>query len=523
MIVRAYNTVFIIHKDPFDANKLLDVASEFLNNTKLVDADTCPVQQLNVTTRSHVLPLELRYNLSDSRQRPLAHEMFFVADINSVHDNREPYWREACEVEEVAELEVADVSLHTGHLPENRVVLIIETGINGGNKWHELIDTATFWCAANFLETHARFFPSRSSRKYPVPATVILSEKAGNELFQGAMQTLFEGLFEEVIVRMNYDKRRLRELDHNSRLFRWKALEHSRLYWDIRHIVNVGLNRNGMPGVFSAKLSPSRAMDVFAVRSVSHVFEGLGIPWRSCGSGTVLVIDRNYPLLRKGARNIASSKTGDLSGVLSDMCDLGLPVVTTDLKGIPLREQLDLYSQAGVLVAVHGAALTNLIFLTPGSSVIEIALRGESRLIMTEHEEDRQALDTFTKGQYTTVIFQDSALSFGHHYFTHEPLRLHFRQRNDMNDVHAVAAVEVNSTLLALQTLSAWNVATTAQCCVMNGNNFTPIALPPWDIRKWSSWWSFEHNVVPVHLLERYTCKRKYLEAVAMSKGHHHI
>ena len=56
--------------------------------------------------------------------------------------------------------------------------------------------------------------------------------------------------------------------------------------------------------------------------------------------------------------------------VESSLAKLGFRIVT--LAGMPVREQISLFSKARCIVSPHGAGLTNLMFAPPGASVVEI-------------------------------------------------------------------------------------------------------------------------------------------------------
>jgi capsular polysaccharide biosynthesis protein len=49
---------------------------------------------------------------------------------------------------------------------------------------------------------------------------------------------------------------------------------------------------------------------------------------------------------------------------------------TAEMDGLPIRRQADLFGNADIIIGVHGAALTNLLFAKPGAKVIEIIPAG---------------------------------------------------------------------------------------------------------------------------------------------------
>jgi capsular polysaccharide biosynthesis protein len=51
---------------------------------------------------------------------------------------------------------------------------------------------------------------------------------------------------------------------------------------------------------------------------------------------------------------------------------------TIYLEGMPFAEQVRLLSETATLIANHGAGLTNLMFMQPGTRVTEIRLQGDT-------------------------------------------------------------------------------------------------------------------------------------------------
>lgn len=52
--------------------------------------------------------------------------------------------------------------------------------------------------------------------------------------------------------------------------------------------------------------------------------------------------------------------------------------IVVDPGTLSLKEQMALFSGAKIIAGVHGAGLTNMIFMSPGSKVIEVRSRGDS-------------------------------------------------------------------------------------------------------------------------------------------------
>ena len=80
-------------------------------------------------------------------------------------------------------------------------------------------------------------------------------------------------------------------------------------------------------------------------------------------------------LQRTGLRAFVDAETGSLRTLADAMCSLGLPVRVSVFEGLSAAEQIERARGAAVLVSPHGAGLTNLVFMRPGSVVIEVTMR----------------------------------------------------------------------------------------------------------------------------------------------------
>ena len=79
---------------------------------------------------------------------------------------------------------------------------------------------------------------------------------------------------------------------------------------------------------------------------------------------------------RHAARAIGPRGGGDRNPNLSHAEPCSYSLFTVDLDKTTLRESVDLMSRSRVLVGVHGAGLTNLIFLPPRGAVVELRVDG---------------------------------------------------------------------------------------------------------------------------------------------------
>ena len=81
-------------------------------------------------------------------------------------------------------------------------------------------------------------------------------------------------------------------------------------------------------------------------------------------------------LQRAKDRRLADVRTGTAAALLRALCARGLRVETAAFDGAtPLRTQVRRVATASLLLSVHGAQLTNLVWLDPDSAVVEVLLR----------------------------------------------------------------------------------------------------------------------------------------------------
>ena len=83
----------------------------------------------------------------------------------------------------------------------------------------------------------------------------------------------------------------------------------------------------------------------------------------------------------------------NIDDVLVVLRETGLPVrVINDMGALTWEEQVDAMAQTGILVAVHGAALTNVIFMPTNAVLIEVrACCGDTRAhLRTRSAGDKQ-------------------------------------------------------------------------------------------------------------------------------------
>ncbi len=77
------------------------------------------------------------------------------------------------------------------------------------------------------------------------------------------------------------------------------------------------------------------------------------------------------PLCDMPSGGAARRSIPNADDLVAALAKLG-PVASVSLEGLPLIEQVRLFSSARLIVAQHGAALANLVFCRPGTRVLEI-------------------------------------------------------------------------------------------------------------------------------------------------------
>src|SRR5262249_49051700 len=97
------------------------------------------------------------------------------------------------------------------------------------------------------------------------------------------------------------------------------------------------------------------------------------------GRPRILAIDRGeaHPFYLSASAEAKSAGTARRSGpnhgeIVEMVSRRAGPVLSLKLENLPLAQQIALFSAADMIIAQHGAALSNLIWAKPGAGVIEI-------------------------------------------------------------------------------------------------------------------------------------------------------
>eukprot|EP00466_Bigelowiella_natans_P011315 jgi/Bigna1/72145/fgenesh1_pg.18_\ len=437
-------------------------------------------------------------------------------------NNREPYWKMACQYTELMELnhnvfnmdlklriQAGDDSTEDRHHNQSSAgwpLLAVDTGGRSdlSNIWHALLDDPAVWCAAHFAKEMFRHRRRHDNSKetskemgppYPfyiflldgnkhhknflqgvaqhviVPEDVISSNAAANGHPRDGSSRNNSGLHSDKAGKLGSLPSSSSALLHMStcklmpiffnflnipyRLFvRVVILQHHAEFWLLsrrRRYFQNQLNGNSMPGVELQDVPVLRTKDAFQQQATDLVMEGYHIPRRTCLGGFVFVLERSGSFKTasslRNLRKLVDMRTRNLAGVINTLAKEGMNVVTSTLKGLKFSHQLQIFANTAVFIAVHGAGLTNMIFMRRGSSVVEITLRSRT---------------AEKGGRYRLVGFIDTAKSFELHYFHADPHAI-LPLPLQLEDPHATTAVVVNSTKLAHIAQAAWCLATRCQ------------------------------------------------------------
>ena len=136
----------------------------------------------------------------------------------------------------------------------------------------------------------------------------------------------------------------------------------------------------GQPAVGPASryFELDRVADAALMRMPSDVRVALGVRQPSPLQSSAPAEPTVLLLLRSRQRRMGGVRTGSLAEVLHAMCaepTIGRRVVVDNFDGATLRHQVEATSRAGVLIGVHGAQLTGVMWMREGAALLEVMLR----------------------------------------------------------------------------------------------------------------------------------------------------
>jgi capsular polysaccharide biosynthesis protein len=89
------------------------------------------------------------------------------------------------------------------------------------------------------------------------------------------------------------------------------------------------------------------------------------------------IFRRDVPAYRKVYIRRKADKRIVANGEEVEVCFLRHGYETVELENAGLEDQVRLFSEAFVIASIHGAALTNMLYMREGSTVLEFGLKGE--------------------------------------------------------------------------------------------------------------------------------------------------
>ena len=108
-------------------------------------------------------------------------------------------------------------------------------------------------------------------------------------------------------------------------------------------------------------------------------------------------------LQRLKSRSIAGVRTHSLGELLQALCSAGIAARVAAFERATLQTQVRAMSSAAVLVSPHGAQLTNLIWLPPGATVVEVLLRPRRSAGCTCDRRPCECGFAYFKGDYANL------------------------------------------------------------------------------------------------------------------------
>ena len=140
------------------------------------------------------------------------------------------------------------------------------------------------------------------------------------------------------------------------------------IYADIRYYKSLPYIRNNL---FDQK-DILRMLEIYHTPSADvqalHMALGVSPVNYVSAESILLIVQRHY-------RRLADSETGEFSTIIDELCAMGLSVHVTNLGALSPDEQARLLRRTSVLIGVHGADLTNMLYMGLKSTVIEVTLR----------------------------------------------------------------------------------------------------------------------------------------------------
>eukprot|EP00301_Raphidiophrys_heterophryoidea_P017998 c2983_g1_i1.p1 GENE.c2983_g1_i1~~c2983_g1_i1.p1 ORF type:complete len:443 (-),score=127.69 c2983_g1_i1:310-1638(-) len=134
----------------------------------------------------------------------------------------------------------------------------------------------------------------------------------------------------------------------------------------------VMIDKTPMPAFAYDRFEVGLHASQISIDTANAILTSLNIKPRSPHEGGyVVLVDRHK------SRHLVDKHTLTLQPIIDEMCKLGLDVRVVSTEDIAFSKQVEVVAGATVMVAVHGAGITNSVFMLPNdhSHVIEITMR----------------------------------------------------------------------------------------------------------------------------------------------------
>lgn len=190
---------------------------------------------------------------------------------------------------------------------------------------------------------------------------------------------------------------------------------------------------------------PNTRPNDFLIDIAARVRHAIVVP-HSTSRPFVLLVLRST-----SSRRLAGTRTGTATEIVLALLRCSLPLRIIDLSFAPVVDQIEWFSQALVVIGMHGAGLTNLVWMKKGSTVIEIAAGyGWARYVDengTCHQSDNESV------KYKKADYFNLAKRFRiKHNLIHPVYAIPQRPGRDANPIHkSMFYVDADSVALATQ------------------------------------------------------------------------
>jgi len=284
------------------------------------------------------------------------------------------------------------------------------------NVWHVLQDTGSMWCGVAIAERLAKDYNSILADGPPWEMEAILERSNPSNRSQAWNLNFLNSVFRKVT------------LAEDVRPKAYLAIRHWKMTPDKTYLCPFNRGGSIWYGQETGAVLLGAPQERYKMQRLAVVKRGLSqvkIP-RICGK--VIVLRRGCRPLKgklEESRQFVDSETGTFDGILREFCRAGLNAHGACLSlRVTLAEQYKAIASASVLVSIHGAQLANLVWLSPGSAVVEITLRYGfcCKPLPPEYWYHSEKVCTGPCSPYPFLVYTHMAAQFGIKYYYYDPV-----------------------------------------------------------------------------------------------------